>query len=108
LGFYKIPFTCSYLPGGSQANMAFLGFIGLLYLLVKGAQMERSALDDPGSFIVMAMVLALVAGMARWRTSAMAKESLSELRFEEEPEPAIFALDLHRDGAPPTWPVIPS
>jgi hypothetical protein len=25
----------------------------------------------------------------------------SRLRFEEEPAPVIFALDLHRDGAPP-------
>jgi hypothetical protein len=107
-GFYKIPFTCSYMPGRSQANMAFLGFIGLLFLTVKGAEIEQTALGDPRSFMIMALVLAVVAGLARWRTSAKAKGSLSELRFEEEPTPAIFALDLHRDGTPPKWPVIPS
>lgn len=100
-GFHKIPFTCSYLPGKSQANMAVFGFLALLFLTVKGAGVERRALDDPGSFLKMVVVLGILAGFARWRTSALAKSPQSELRFEEEPTPAIFALDLHRDGTPP-------
>ena len=100
-GFDKIPFTCSYLPGKSRANMAFWGFIALLLLMVKGADIERRALGDPASFAGMAAVLGILAAGARWWTSASAKSPESELRFEEEPAPAIFALDLHRDGAPP-------
>ena len=100
-GFHKIPFTCSYLPGKSRANMAFWGFIALLLLMVKGADIERRALGDPASFAGMAAVLGILAAGARWWTSASAKSPESELRFEEEPAPAIFALDLHRDGAPP-------
>jgi hypothetical protein len=100
-GFHKIPFTCSYLPGKSQANMAFLGFLALLVLVIKGAGLEGRALDNPASFVIMVAVLGILAVFARWRTSASAKSSLSELRFEEEPTPAIFALDLHRDGTPP-------
>ena len=36
--FYKIPFTCLYTPGRSQANMAVLGFLGLLFLTLKAAE----------------------------------------------------------------------
>jgi hypothetical protein len=80
--------------------MAFLGSIGIVFLTVRGAEVERAALDDPRSFLTMTLVLAFAAGLARWRTSAKAKDQLSELRFEEAPTPVIFALDLHRDGAP--------
>jgi hypothetical protein len=69
--------------------------------MVKGADIERRALGDPASFAGMAAVLGILAAGARWWTSASAKSPESELRFEEEPAPAIFALDLHRDGAPP-------
>jgi CubicO group peptidase (beta-lactamase class C family) len=100
-GFHKIPFTCFYLPGKSQANLAVLGFLGLLFLTLKGAEVERRALDNPASLLRMFVVLGIVAGFARWRTSALANSSESELRFEDEPTPAIFALDLHRDGTPP-------
>ena len=100
-GFHKIPFTCSYLPGKSHANMAVLGFLALVLLIVKGAGVERRALGDPASFVKMVVVLAILAGFARWRTSALAKSQQSKLRFDEQPTPAIFALDLHRDGMPP-------
>jgi hypothetical protein len=99
--FHKIPFTCSYLPGKSQAHMALLGFLGLLLVTVKAAEVERHALDDPVSFVKIVVVLGILAGFARWRTSASAKSWEFELRFEDQPVPAIFALDLHRDGTPP-------
>jgi hypothetical protein len=49
----------------------------------------------------MAALLAMVAIAMRWWTGRLAKSAEPGLRFEEEPAPAIFALDLHRDGAPP-------
>jgi hypothetical protein len=81
--------------------MAVLGFLGLLFLALKAAEMERRALDDSASFLRMIVVLGIFAGFAKWRTSALAKSPQSELRFQDEPIPAIFALDLHRDGTPP-------
>ncbi len=100
-GFHKIPFTCSYLPGKSHANMAFLAFVILLILTIEGAKFELRALGDAASFAGMAALLGTLAIAARWRTRWLARSPESTLRFEEEPAPAIFALDLHRDGAPP-------
>jgi len=100
-GFHKIPFTCSYLPGKSRANMAFLAFVILLVAMIEGAKFERRALGDAASFARMALVVAVVAAGSRWWAYVAAKSVGSELRFEEEPVPAILALDLHRDGAPP-------
>jgi CubicO group peptidase (beta-lactamase class C family) len=100
-GFHKIPFTCSYLPGKSRANMAFLAFVLLLFAMIAGARFERQALGNAASFARMAALLAMVAIAMRWWTGRLAKSAEPGLRFEEEPAPAIFALDLHRDGAPP-------
>src|SRR5437773_2514950 len=43
--FQKIPFTCSYLPGKSYFHMAALTSLGLVFLIIKGAPLERSALE---------------------------------------------------------------
>ncbi len=43
------------------------------------------------------VALAVIAGALKWWSSHFSKSQV-ELRFEETPEPAIFALDLHRDG----------
>jgi hypothetical protein len=58
--------------------------------MVKGADLERRALGDPASFAAMAAALGALAVCARWWTSASAKSPESELRFEEEPTPAIL------------------
>jgi hypothetical protein len=101
-GFYKIPFTCSYLPGKSKAHMAFQAFIWLIFVLVWVAPIERRALDNPTQMARLVLVLSSLAALAIWRTSASARSvEATKLLFEEEPTPAIFALDLHRDGTPP-------
>jgi hypothetical protein len=99
--FPKIPYTCSYLPGKSQTNMVVLGFLGVVFLIMKGAEFERTALGDSRMFAAMIATFGIAALVARWRTSRIAKPPHSELRFEEEPAPAIYALNLHRDGTPP-------
>jgi len=102
-GFYKIPFTCSYLPGKSKAHMAFQAFIWLIFVLAWVAPIERRALDNPTQMARLVLVLSSLAGLAIWRASASARSAeATRLQFEEEPTPAIFALDLHRDGTPPT------
>lgn len=101
LAFRKIPFTCSYLPG--KANNVYLAVwtytmlgIPVLDLSVRA---EWRALQSLKSSIMVMIGLALLAGVLRWFSSFLSSKSDSSgLRFEEAPEPAIFALDLHRDG----------
>lgn len=99
-GFRKVPFTCSYLPGKSKVNMAALAYLAIVFLIVKGAEWEMVALADRTGFIVMMSVLAVLAGFAWWRTADLARWSEPGMQFEEAETPAIFALDLHRDGTP--------
>jgi hypothetical protein len=62
-----------------------------------GAQLELRALR----FALMIAVLAAAALAARWWTSAAAQSEDTNLRFEEGPVPAIFALEVHKDGVVP-------
>lgn len=101
LGTQKIPFTCSYLPGKSNFNITFLISVSLIFTgLAKVAQVERNAFDDPVSYAAIVAVLAVLAIAARWRAGS----SEGELTFEEPADPAIFMLDLHRDGITPMPP----
>jgi hypothetical protein len=49
----------------------------------------------------MIALLVVIAIAARWWTSAAAKSEETDLRFEEVPVPAIFALEIHKDGVVP-------
>jgi CubicO group peptidase (beta-lactamase class C family) len=99
LGTQKIPFTCSYLPGKSNFNITFLISVSLIFaLLGKTAQVEREAFEDPVTYSFIAAGLLVLAIGARWRVSRLAESYEGALQFEEESDPAIFMLDLHRDG----------
>ncbi len=98
LGTQKIPFTCSYLPGKSNFNITFLISVSLIFTgLAKVAQVERNAFDEPLSYAAIVAVLVVLAIAARWRAGS----SEGELTFEEPADPAVFMLDLHRDGITP-------
>jgi hypothetical protein len=99
--FHKIPFTCSYLPGRSYMHMAVLSFLGLITLIVKGAEVERRALENSVGLAVMLGGFVILAALARWRTTAMAKSPEGALLFEEAPVPAVLGLGLNRDGVRP-------
>jgi len=99
--FQKIPFTCSYLPGKSSFHMVFLAGLGLLNLLLKGIEIEWSAMGDPVRYVRMLLILVAVLAVVWWRTLSVAKSSGGEMRFEEAPEAVIFSLDLRPDGSPP-------
>lgn len=100
-GFHKIPFTCSYLPGKSQANLMFVAAGGLLQAMGFGVAYELKALRDPASYAILFTSLVIAAVGCWWRTVELAKSEESEVRFEEEETPAIQGLGLFRDGAMP-------
>jgi hypothetical protein len=98
-GTQKIPFTCSYLPGKSNFNITFLISTAFIFMaLAKAAQAEQDAFEDPVRYSFIAAGLLVLALGARWRVSRLAESYEDALQFEEESDPAIFMLDLHRDG----------
>jgi CubicO group peptidase (beta-lactamase class C family) len=103
-GFQKIPFTCSYQPGKSKFNMAFLIAGVLMFLIVQAASLERSALDNPYLYAAVAGTLFLAALLIRHRTTAQASSESAALQFDDPPEPAILSLGLYRDGILPLEP----
>lgn len=99
LTFRKIPFACSYLPGKANVYLAFWTYTMLgIPVLDLCTRVEWTALHNlGGSIAIMIMLAAVAAGLKLW-SSFMTKARELELKFEESPEPAVFALDLHRDG----------
>lgn len=91
-GFHKLPFTCSYLPGQSKVHVVFWGCL-LIWVPLVAARFEMRMLHRPFDFIGILILLALIAGCARWRTTASAKAA-GELIFEEEYPPELFTLNL--------------
>jgi hypothetical protein len=104
LGFRKIPFTCSYLPGKSRVHMALLVALGLLLTGPETALLERHALRQTGSMAVMLAVLVVAWGAVRRTTVALARREEQEPRFEEQQSPVVMELGLHRDGVMPVGP----
>lgn len=104
-GFQKIPFTCSYLPGKSQLNLAFIAAAALLQIIGLSARYERQVLEEPARFAVILLVLVITVVCARWRTASTASSG-EPVQFEEEASPAILTLGLNRDGVVPTGPPI--
>jgi hypothetical protein len=96
-GFCKIPFTCSYLPGKSQAHMVFLAAIGLVVLVTQSVLFERRALEEPGTTIAMLALIVVVAAAIRWRVTIMARAD-RELKYDETDPSALLDLGLSRDG----------
>ena len=101
-GRQKLPFTCSYLPGKSNFNMTFLVSIFFIALWIgQAVHLERDSFDNAAGYAAIVGALAALAIGARWSAARLAKSPEGELQFEEAAEPAIFALDLHRDGVTP-------
>jgi hypothetical protein len=100
-GFHKIPFTCSYLPGKLHFNMAIAYLFLFLISVTWWAELEMRALSEPALYAAVLVGLTAAAVVARWRTTAQARSKEAVLRFDEAAEPAIQALDLHRDGVTP-------
>jgi hypothetical protein len=104
LGFRKIPFTCSYLPGKSQVHMVFLGAALLMWAVMLSVNYERQALEEPRGMAAMLALFGMAAICVRLGTAALASFEDEELQFEEAPAPAVMDLGLHRDGVMPMGP----
>lgn len=97
--FEKIPFACSYLPGKANLHITFcfglmLGLNGIYW----SASYELRALSDPDRYAWIVMALCAAGACTCWRTRAEANSPYAVLRFDQEQDPAVMALGLHRDG----------
>jgi hypothetical protein len=101
-GTPKLPFTCSYLPGKSNFNISFLLCSILIFVVIVAvSKMERDSFENAPAYAAIVAVLLALGICARWSVSRLARSPEGELRFEEAADPAIFSLDLHRDGVTP-------
>jgi len=93
IGFYKVPFTCSYLPGKSNFQLTFWAFVFVLLILgVSFAPFEQSVLGYPLRY---AALLAAIGSAATglWAFNNLRAKS-AVLYFEEIPEQVITTLGL--------------
>lgn len=94
LGFRKIPFACSYLPG--KANLHFVFWIVLLIflrLLAEATLSESRILQDPLAATELLLVLTAIA-TALWRFNLARAHKLEHLLFDESSEPDLVTLKL--------------
>jgi len=100
LGFRKIPFACSYLPGKTPVHMVILYAVALMYLVILSARYEKDVLLEARSIWAMLVLFAVLALGARLLGQLM-RSGEDELSFEEAIPPAVMELGLHRDGVMP-------
>jgi hypothetical protein len=93
VGFYKIPFTCSYVPGKSNFQYVFWTGLGaFVVLLVFMHQIEYPALHSPKKSTYLLLVLGTAAAVLRIYNHMQAKSAI--LYFEEPPQEVILKLGL--------------
>lgn len=91
VGFYKVPFTCSYLPGKSNIQFSFWSFILVFVpLTLLGAIRELHVLSHPFQYACIVAGLAVVAA-GLWAFSHYRSRS-AVLYFEELPEEVLTTL----------------
>jgi hypothetical protein len=93
IGFYKVPFTCSYLPGKSNIQFMFWGFlVAVVAIAVPLMAQEWHALQSPfQSACMVGLLVALAFGL--WAFNHHRAKS-AILFFEELPEVQITTLGL--------------
>lgn len=93
LGFYKVPFTCSYLPGKVHIQIVLGGFMVVLFTLaLTSADYELPALRDPLRCVLMITILAAVT-VGLWAFNR-SRAKAAVLYFEETPPEAITTLGV--------------
>jgi len=92
-GTPRIPFTCSYLPGRTNAHVTLpLAIMALLVMSLVGADVERRAFGDPASYASLAGILAAAWIGCRWWTGHSQAQAMPA--FEDEPADALVAVQL--------------
>jgi hypothetical protein len=93
IGFYKVPFTCSYLPGKVHVQVLLWSFVVLLFVLAMStAEFELPSLSDPVRYGCMTSVLVAIA-LGLWIFNRYRAKS-AVLYFEELPPEVIITLGL--------------
>jgi hypothetical protein len=94
LSFPKVPFTCSYLPGKANIQIAFWSGLLLLFQLVStGARFESRVMNHPLSYSLMILLLAVSLVGLRGLTGARERRG-GEVVFEEEYPVDLVSLNL--------------
>jgi hypothetical protein len=93
VNFYKIPFTCSYLPGKSNVQLVFWGVMVVFLVAASAfAALEQRALGDLAHLASLLCSLILVE-TGLWTFNRQRAKS-AVLYFEELPEQVITTLGL--------------
>ena len=97
--FRKIPFACSYLPGGANINVK-LGIYAIAFLFAAeiGTHIEFWAMERPARFLVVFGIVLAAALSARSRTLEYAASPHNNIQFQDLPPAEVFPLDLRRDA----------
>jgi hypothetical protein len=93
IGFYKVPFTCSYLPGKANVQLTFWAFvIVLITVILPCLQVELRSLQDSSKFIFMLCFLGAMF-WTLWTINSHRAHS-AVIYFEEIPDVVITTLGL--------------
>jgi hypothetical protein len=93
IGLYKVPFTCSYLPGKVHVQVMLWVFLFLLLILAMStAELELPSLENPARDVWLIATLGIGALGAGAFNRHRAKSAI--LYFEELPPELITTLGL--------------
>ena len=96
LGFQKVPFTCSYLPGKTNVHIVFWASVLLaIPFAYEIANLEQRLLLSLSGYIALLLLLSVAWAAARRRTKSQVAAA-TQLKFEDVSDPEIFGLKLDR------------
>lgn len=98
--YRKIPFACSYLPGGANLKMraAVYAMVFLIGISV-GSFLESWAMAREIRYGLLFTLLLAYAIRCRRRTDEFAASPYNRVQFEDLPDAEVSPLDLRQDGA---------
>jgi len=96
IGFEKIPFTCSYLPGKGNLHFVFWACVlFLLPLIDAAAQFEMQMLNNPLGYCGIIAAFGVALACARWNTGKLARRA-AQMQFDEINPSELCSLNLDR------------
>ena len=99
LGFGKIPFTCSYLPGKSNIKALWSVYLfGFWALAHWTAKLEAAMFARPMLFVLFFALAAATVAALRWYGSRRFGPGY-RFTFDDQPDPAVRTLDISHGSA---------